>query len=86
MIVNPQVSNGWLKSFFKELESYKAVDDKTLVIRWKKSEFLNVETTLSLLALPRYLFAFDEDGKLLPKESLGLRSVERTVEEVLPDT
>jgi ABC-type transport system substrate-binding protein len=73
MIQNPQVANGFLKSLFKSLESYKAVDDTTLVIRWKKKEYLNIESTLSLNPLPRFLFAFDEDGKPFPKESLGLR-------------
>ncbi|HVW27676.1 MAG TPA: ABC transporter substrate-binding protein [Polyangiaceae bacterium] len=73
MIVNPQVQNGWLKSGFDNLESYKAIDDKTLVIRWKTSEYLNLETTLSLEPIPRFLFAYDEDGKPLPKETLGLR-------------
>jgi ABC-type transport system substrate-binding protein len=73
MIMNPQVANGFLKNYFKELGSYKAVDETTLVIRWKKKEYLSVETTLSLIPMPRFLFAFDEDGKPFPKESAGLR-------------
>jgi peptide/nickel transport system substrate-binding protein len=73
MITNPQVANGFLKNFFKELESWKAVDDTTLVVRWKKKEYLNVETTLSLEPIPRFLFAFDESGKPFPKETVGLR-------------
>jgi peptide/nickel transport system substrate-binding protein len=73
LIANPQVANGWLKNYYKDLESWKAIDDKTLVIRWKKPEFLNFEETLSFIPVPQFLYAFDEDGTPFPKESVGLR-------------
>lgn len=73
MIKNPQVPNGGMKSQFENLESYKAEGDRTLIVRWKKPLFSNVEATLSLTPIPRFLFAFDQDGKALPKDTLGLR-------------
>ncbi|HVU04260.1 MAG TPA: ABC transporter substrate-binding protein [Polyangiaceae bacterium] len=73
LIMNPQVSNGFIKNYFKELESWKAVDEHTVVVRWKKKEYLNVETTLSISPVPKFLLGSDEDGKPFPKETLGLR-------------
>jgi ABC-type transport system substrate-binding protein len=73
MIVNPQVENGFLKSYYSELESVKAIDDYTVVVRWKKKQYLNVEQTLSAAPIPRFLYAFDEDGHEIPKETVGLR-------------
>jgi ABC-type transport system substrate-binding protein len=74
MIRNPQVPNGNTKVLFDSLESYKAIDDKTLVIRWKKAQFAQVETTLStLMPLPQFLYAYDQDGTPLPKDTIGLR-------------
>jgi ABC-type transport system substrate-binding protein len=73
MITNPQVPNGSLKNYFDSLESYKALDDKTLVIRWKKAQFVQVETLLGLVPLPRFLYAYDQDGTALPKDTIGLR-------------
>ena len=73
VITNPQVANGGLKSLFTNLESYKALDDGTLLVRWKRSEYLNLETTLSLTPFPRFLYSFAEDGAPLPKASFGLR-------------
>ena len=72
-IVNPQVENGALKSYFSEFESVKAVDDHIAVIRWKKKQYGNINTTLSVTPVPRFIFAYDEDGHEIPKETFGLR-------------
>lgn len=73
MILHPQVENGSLKNYYAELESAKAVDTHTLVVRWKKKQYLNLEATLALFPLPKFVFAFDADGKPFPKETIGLR-------------
>ncbi|HEX3593982.1 MAG TPA: ABC transporter substrate-binding protein, partial [Polyangiaceae bacterium] len=73
LIANPQVANGSVKNYYKDLQSWRAIDDKTLVVRWKKSEYLNVEQTLSFIPMPKFIFAYDEEGKPFPKETLGLR-------------
>ncbi|HEY8943271.1 MAG TPA: ABC transporter substrate-binding protein, partial [Polyangiaceae bacterium] len=73
LIVNPQVECAPLKNFYKELESWKAVDSHTLVVRWKKKEYTNIEATLELPIVPEFLYAFDEQGNRVPKETLGLR-------------
>ena len=74
MATNPQVDNGFLKNYVKELESYKALDDYTFVVRWKKKEYLNLSSTLELFyPMPKFLYAHAEDGTLIPKETLGTR-------------
>lgn len=72
MLMHPQVQNGFIKSYFTELESWKALDDYTLQIKWKKTENGNVEQTLLLPPLPRFLFAYAEDGTPIPEATLGL--------------
>jgi peptide/nickel transport system substrate-binding protein len=73
LILNPQVQAGRWKNFYAGLESYKAIDDRTLVVRWKRKEYLNLTATMGLWATPRFLYAYDEAGKALPKETLGMR-------------
>jgi peptide/nickel transport system substrate-binding protein len=71
---NPHVENGFLKSYLVELESWKAVDDYTFVVRWKKKQFYNIANTLNLVnPIPKFLFSCDEDGTPIPKETLGLK-------------
>lgn len=71
MLMHPQVQNGWLKSYFEQLASWKALDDYTFQVRWKKTESGNVEQTLIAPPLPRFLFAYAEDGTPIPEATLG---------------
>lgn len=73
LVMNPQVENGFMKNYYAELESWKAIDDHTVVIRWKKKQYLNVESTLSMAPMPRFLFSREENGAEIPKETLGAR-------------
>jgi ABC-type transport system substrate-binding protein len=74
MMTNPQVENGSLKNYYADVESWKAVDDYTFVVRWKKSLYQSTEFTIgSLLPLPKFIFAFNEDGTPIPKATLGSR-------------
>jgi peptide/nickel transport system substrate-binding protein len=73
MIKHPQVQNGFMKSYYEQLESWKALDDYTFEVRWKKTEEGNVEQTLqSPTPLPRFLFAYAEDGTPIPEATIGL--------------
>ncbi len=73
MILNPQVENGAMKNYYQDIERYEAVDDHTLVIRWKKKTQQSLSMSLELFPLPRFLYAFAEDGTEHPPETLGLR-------------
>ena len=46
--MSPQVQNGAIKSYFEDLESWKAIDDHTVVFRWKKPYYNAIDSTLSL--------------------------------------
>jgi peptide/nickel transport system substrate-binding protein len=72
MLMHPQVQNGFIKSYFEQLESWKALDDYTLQVKWKKTEAGNVEQTLLTSPLPKFLYAYAEDGTPIPEATLGL--------------
>ena len=73
MILNPQVESGPNRNYYADLESIKALDATTLVMRWKKKAFLNVSLSLGASALPKFLYSRDERGVPFPKETLGTR-------------
>jgi peptide/nickel transport system substrate-binding protein len=73
MLMDPQVQNGFAKNYYSELASWKALDDYTVQVRWKKKQELNLEQTLGLSPLPKFLYSANEDGSEIPKETLGLR-------------
>lgn len=72
MLMNPQVQNGFIKSYFEDLESWKAVDDHTVVLRWKKPYYNALDSTLSLPIIPEFLYAYDEEGEKYPEETVGI--------------
>jgi ABC-type transport system substrate-binding protein len=73
MLMHPDVQNGFVKNYYAELESWKALDDYTLQIRWKKKQYTNLDASLGLSPLPKFLYAANEDGSEIPKQTLGLR-------------
>jgi peptide/nickel transport system substrate-binding protein len=72
MLMHPQVQNGFAKVYYEQLASWKALDDYTLEVVWKRTEAGNVTQTLLISPLPRFLFAYSEDGTPIPEASLGL--------------
>jgi peptide/nickel transport system substrate-binding protein len=72
MLMHPQVQNGFRKTYYEQLASWKAIDDYTLEVVWKKTEAGNVSQTLLVAPLPRFLFAYSEDGTPIPEATLGL--------------
>lgn len=73
MLMNSQVENGFLKNYYIDLESWKAVDDYTLVLRWKKKTYNSISASVGLSPIPEFLYAFSESGERFPKETIGLR-------------
>lgn len=74
VLVNPQVENGFKKSYFQELDKVEAIDKYTFVVRWKKKTYQSVDMTLNgLQPLPEFLYGYTENGQPVPKETLGLR-------------
>ncbi len=72
MLKDPQVQNGFAKSYYQDLESWEVVDDHTLVVRWSKKVYLALSSTLGIGPLPEFLYAHDEEGNRFPDETLGL--------------
>jgi peptide/nickel transport system substrate-binding protein len=73
MILNPQVEAGPHRNYYSNIESAKAIDPTTLVLRWKKKLFTNVAQSMVLEPLPKFLYTKDERGTPFPQESLGTR-------------
>ena len=73
MLMHPQVENGFIKGYYEDLEEWEALDDYTFRVRWKRSLQGNLESTLSILPVPEFLWAFDERGERFPEETIGLR-------------
>lgn len=73
ILLNPQVENGFIRSYFEDVEKAEALDKYTLRVRWKKKTYQSLEQTLGMRALPKFLYAYDEHGEPFPKETLGLR-------------
>lgn len=74
LTLNPAVESGPLRNYFQDLESYEAVDPLTLVLRWKKKQFTNLSFSIAgIIPLPKFLYAYDEDGRPLPPETIGAR-------------
>lgn len=73
MILNPQVENGFLRNYYKDVESVKAVDKHTLVVRWKTKTYQSLAFSLSVQPLAKHIYGYTEDGKPIPQETQGLR-------------
>lgn len=74
LMTNPQVENGSNKNYYSDLESWQAIDDYTLVMRWKRRVFHATDYSIgSLYPLPRFIFEHNEDGSKIGKETLGAR-------------
>jgi peptide/nickel transport system substrate-binding protein len=72
LTLDPAVQSGPLRNYFQELESWKAVDPLTLVLRWKKKQFTNLSFSIAgIIPVPKFIYAFDENGKPLPPETIG---------------
>src|SRR5688572_9286634 len=73
IMMNPQVENGFIKNYYADLESWRAVDDYTFVMRWKKKLYTNISFSIGIGPIPKFLYAYEQDGTPIPKETLGLR-------------
>jgi peptide/nickel transport system substrate-binding protein len=71
LINNPQTDCAPKRSYYSDVESMTLVDDHTLVVRWKKSVFHSIGFTLTLGIVPEFLYAYGEDGKRFPDETIG---------------
>jgi peptide/nickel transport system substrate-binding protein len=71
MILNPQVESGPNRNYYTNLESSRALDATTLVLRWKEKQFNNLAQSMVVEPLPKFIYTRDEHGVPFPKETLG---------------
>ena len=73
MVMNDQVTGSApLRSYFEQLESYRAVDDYTFEIKFTGREYSQRSVALpSLMPLPEFLYAYDQFGERYEEEIIG---------------
>jgi peptide/nickel transport system substrate-binding protein len=74
MMMNTQVGGAApARSYYSELESYRAIDDFTFEVKLKTPKYMNVPTLASVFPVPEFLYAYDEAGERFPDEIIGKR-------------
>ncbi|MCO4770431.1 MAG: hypothetical protein KDA24_10415 [Deltaproteobacteria bacterium] len=74
MLMNPQVAGAApIRSYFESLESYKAIDDYTLEIKWSEAKYTHLMIMHSIYPVPEFIYAFDEQGNRYDESVLGQR-------------
>lgn len=75
MLMNPQVAGAApLRSYFEAMESYEALDDYTLQIKWTEAKFPHLSVAaMSLYPIPEFLYAFDQEGNRYDDSVIGQR-------------
>ena len=73
LIQNPQVEAAFLRNYYQELESFEVISDHEFVVRWSEPTYQSISFTLGLSPMPRWLYAFDEDGEPFDDAELGRR-------------
>ncbi len=71
MVLNPQTDCAAQRNYYSDIESVAAVDDWTAVVKWKETLWHSVASTLGATIMPEFLFAYGEDGKRFPPETIG---------------
>ena len=71
IVQNTEVEAPHLQVHYKDVTA-EVPDAHTLIIRWPKTEYTNVNNTLGLTPLPRHVYARYDDGSEIPAERLGV--------------
>ena len=62
VISNPEINAPHLRNYYEDLERIEVIDDDEFIVHWEKPYFNSLDSTLTLEPLPRWLYAYDEDG------------------------
>ena len=74
MTLNNQVAGAApLRSYFANLETYRALDDFTFQVKFNKKTQTQDRMVRGLFPMPEYLYAYDEDGIRYDDSILGTR-------------
>jgi peptide/nickel transport system substrate-binding protein len=74
MIRNPQHEGASMRGYYTDMEGVELVDDFTAVVRWKDTLHHSIAYTMveDARVFPEFLYAYGEDGKRFPDETIGL--------------
>ncbi|MCA9565998.1 MAG: hypothetical protein KC561_21020, partial [Myxococcales bacterium] len=67
-VMNPGVDAAHLANYFEEFDHIEVINDHEFIVHWKSSTYISIEFTLGLEPLPRWLYAYDEDGNEYSEE------------------
>lgn len=70
---NPQVEAGAVKSYYQDMKSVEVIDPYTFKVSWAEPRYDTLELSVSVSAMPKWLFTVDETGKPLDEATLGLK-------------
>lgn len=73
LILNPQVECSHLRNYYQDVQSVEIIDKYTLQVKWKVKTYNSISFTLGVYPVPKFLYAYDEDGEAYPEATLGLR-------------
>ena len=71
LIMNAQTKLAVSRSYYKDMESWEALDDWTLVVRWKETLFTSLAYTMGATILPEFVYANNEKGEPYPEATVG---------------
>ena len=72
MLMNDQVAGAApMRSYYGDLDSYKALDDFTFEVKFKKKSYTNDTTIRGLYPVPEFLYAYNESGTRYGQEIIG---------------
>lgn len=73
MVRHPQVEAGHLKNYYAKIKDYTVIDDYTMVVNWTEKQYQSRSAMTDMFRpLPVFIYAYDEDGKEIPAENLGI--------------
>ncbi len=73
LIKNDDVPCAFLKGDYENLTTCTAVDEYTVHLQWAERAYRNKEASLTLIVLPEFLYAHDENGAPFPDGAMGRR-------------
>ena len=60
---NEHARNAHIRSYYDQCEGVEIIDDHCCIVHWKKPQFNSISFTLAMPIVPRFILAYDEQGK-----------------------
>ena len=73
LVMNTQVEAAFLRNYYEPCEGIEVINDHEFIVRWSEPQFQSISFTLGMAPLPRWLYAYDEDGEMYDDSEIGRR-------------